>query len=221
MFCHKCGNKLIEGGQFCPKCGTKQEQAEVMPTPITSSTSQKPTNSFVADTIKPVKVDFATRLLLFWLQGSVSVDGHAIRTSIAKSIIGDKDEKQFALGNVQGATVKLRHFFLLFALGIGSFIMGVWLLYSVAVGEAGEGFPIGIAFAFVIVGIILFLSGISTTFIIDGNGNQYKIRVPFYERRKIIEINEVIQKALLYREDKEVNVMRETSNNIVEAINRK
>ena len=50
MFCHKCGNKVAEGGGFCHKCGTQVtqapastvQQAPVAPVPVDASIASAP-----------------------------------------------------------------------------------------------------------------------------------------------------------------------------------
>ena len=50
MFCHKCGNKVAEGGGFCHKCGTQVaqapastvQQAPVAPMPVDASIASAP-----------------------------------------------------------------------------------------------------------------------------------------------------------------------------------
>lgn len=158
------------------------------------------------------KVTFSIALIFFWLKGYISVDNNMIKTSKVNTIFGfipaGRDEQTFALRNVQGSSKSASY-------KPGNFVLGLILIII--------GFNMGIIW--ILIGIPIFLGGALTSITIDGNGSQYKIEVPFFEKQKIIKINEAIQQAVIYRENKTENAIRETSSvstdAIVNAINSK
>ncbi|MCL1936594.1 MAG: hypothetical protein FWF57_09515 [Defluviitaleaceae bacterium] len=159
------------------------------------------------------KVVFSILLIRFWIKGSIMVDEHQIITSISNVVLGiiplGKNEKQFTLRNIQGVQINTKF-------NIGSFLLG-FLLTTLGL------FAYIFSIILVPIGVIIFLNGILTSITITGNGDDYKIEVPFFEKSKILEINKSIQEALIYRENKEVNAIYEASiinaNTIVNAIN--
>ena len=142
------------------------------------------------------QIRFSVDIIGFWLRGSISVDKHEIKTSVPNTLLGiiplGRNTKQFTLRNVQGSSVNTN-------LNMGIFLVSIMFLGAL-IFEMFVGSTIEISKPFFIVGIIigvlLFLGAILTSITISGNGDKHIIKVPFYERRKIIKINDAIQKTL-------------------------
>ena len=141
------------------------------------------------------RVEFSLSILLFWVKGSIEVDNRTINTSTQNVIMGaipaGRDDQVFRLNNVQGTSVSQSYRMAQFVLGAILALVGFVMLD----GNLFAGLVL------TVIGIVTFLNGILTSLTIQGNGSNYIISVPFFEKAKIQEINAAINEALIYRED--------------------
>lgn len=161
------------------------------------------------------RVDFALSVLLIWIKGYISVDNRTIKTSTSNVILGlipaGRDEQIFRLDNVQGSSTSASY-------KLGRFIWGA-ILAIIGFSTLGSSFFAGLII--LLVGVVLFLGGILTSITIQGNGSNYKISVPFFEKGKIQQINNAIQEALIYGQDAHDNnrVMANANQNTAAVVN--
>ena len=142
------------------------------------------------------KTSFSTSLLFFWIKGAVEVDNRFVKTNLSNTILGfipaGKDEQSIPLKNISGSMLSSKY-------NIKAMIIGLILIF-IGLGSLGESF-IGALF-WLIIGIGIAGSGIQTVLNIEKSGSPHYISVPFFEKAKILELNQYINTALAEDTDK-------------------
>lgn len=142
------------------------------------------------------KVEFAISLLFFWVKGAVEVDNRFVKTKISNTILGvipaGRDQQSIPLKNISGSMLSTKFF-------IKPFIIGFILIF-IGFGLIGDSFIAGLIF--LLIGIGTAGSGIQTVLIIEKAGSPYLISVPFFEKGKMLLLNDAIHNALSYDTDK-------------------
>lgn len=141
------------------------------------------------------KIIFSISAALFWIKGSISVDNRVIKTSTQNTIAGlipaGKNDQIFRLDNVQGSSISVSYKLAEFVWGAIIAIIGFVML--------GSAFFAGLVI--LLVGVLMFMNAIKTSLIIQGNGSNYVISLPFFEKGKANFINNKIHDALVYSQD--------------------
>src|SRR5699024_1248105 len=96
------------------------------------------------------------------------------------------------LKNISGSMLSTKFF-------IKPFIIGFILIF-IGFGLIGDSFIAGLIF--LLIGIGTAGSGIQTVLIIEKAGSPYLISVPFFEKGKMLLLNDAIHNALSYDTDK-------------------
>jgi len=142
------------------------------------------------------EVSFSTSLIFFWLKGSITVDDKFIKTNLSNTILGfipaGKDNQNIPVKNISGAMLSTSY-------NVKAIIIGLILIF-IALGSLGDSFISGLFW--LIIGIAIAGSGIKTVLIIEKSGTPYQIFVPFFEKQKMVQLNEYIQSALAEDIDK-------------------
>jgi hypothetical protein len=144
-----------------------------------------------------MKVFFSISLLLFWLKGSIEADGHFIKVAARNTILFGlipAGSNSFSIPQKNVSSVELHT-----AYKIGSFVLG-FIFFLVGISTIGSSFFWG-AF-FLVFGIHVFFSGIITVLSISANNGNRTISVPFYEKQKMVIMQQEIEKALIRDTDK-------------------
>lgn len=142
------------------------------------------------------KVSFAISLIFFWIKGEVGVDNRFVKTNVSNTILGfipaGKDQQNIPLKNISGAMLSSSFLMKPIILGLIVSFFGLSLI--------GDDFFAGLIVT--VIGIGVLLSGIQTVLVIEKGGSPYYISVPFYEKAKMVEINNTINEALAVDTDK-------------------
>lgn len=142
------------------------------------------------------RISFSTSLLFFWIKGTVEVDNIFVKTILSNTLLGfipaGKDEQNITLKNISGSMLSSKY-------NIKAILLGL-IISLFALGYFGESFIGGLFF--LMIGFIVAGSGVQTVLNIEKSGSTYNISVPFFERAKIIELNQHINTALAADTDK-------------------
>ncbi|MGX7197149.1 zinc ribbon domain-containing protein [Enterococcus olivae] len=141
------------------------------------------------------RVDFSVSVALFWIKGYISVDNKMIKTSTQNTIAGiipaGQNSQVFRLDNVQGSSTHSSY-------KLSSFVWGA-IIALIGFSSLSASFFFGLIL--LVIGIVNFLNGIINVIVINGNGSNYSISIPFFEKGKIEYINSKIQDSLAYSQD--------------------
>lgn len=142
------------------------------------------------------KVVFSLSLLFFWIKGFVSVDSRFVKASKGNTILGfvpaGKDNQSIPLKNISSSMISSQY-------KIWPILIGIILMFS-SLGMMGDSFVGGVILF--LIGVSLAGSGIQTTLIIQRAGSDYIIPVPFFEKAKIVTIQDAITEMLAHDTDK-------------------
>lgn len=142
------------------------------------------------------KIEFAVSLLFFWVKGSVEVDHRFVKTRISNTIFGvipaGKDQQSIPLKNISGSMLSTKFL-------AKPFIFGIILIF-LGFGFMGDSFIAGLIL--LLVGVGTAGSGIQTVLTVEKSGTPYIITVPFFEKQKMIILNDIIHEALSQDTDK-------------------
>jgi len=142
------------------------------------------------------KVEYSISLLFFWLKGYIAVDSRFVKIQRGNTIFGfipaGKDNHSIPLKNISSAMISSQYkskpilfgaFIIILALAMMSdnFFGGLFTL-AIGVGVLG--------------------SGLQTILILQRSGSDYLISVPFFDKHKLITIQNEITEALAYDADK-------------------
>lgn len=146
------------------------------------------------------KVIFSTNLLMFWAKGEVEVDSRFIKTNVPNLLFDvipvGNDKQNIPLKNVSGSTLSSNLEGKVLLVGIGV------ILFSFLTFGDGFFFSLFTMLLFMAIGASIIVSGIQTTLTIEKSGKPYIIEVPFYERKKLILLDQMIHDALSQDTDK-------------------
>lgn len=142
------------------------------------------------------KIDFSLSFLFFWIKGFISVDSRFIKICKGNTVLGfipaGKDNQSIPLKNISSSMVSSQY-------KIKKIFLGI-LLILFSLNVLGSNFVIG--FLILIIGLEVLSSGIETTLIIQRSGSNYSVSVPFFEKSKLISIQNDITEALAQDTDK-------------------
>lgn len=143
-----------------------------------------------------MNIKFSLGLLFFWLKGSISVDSRFVKTSLPNTLLGfipvGKDNQTIPLKNISSSSTSISYNFKCLILGL------LWIF--IGIGSLGESFFAGLIV--LLFGVFTVFAGTQTKLIIEKGGSPYIISVPFFQKSKLIEINNVINQALADDTDK-------------------
>lgn len=141
-------------------------------------------------------VNFAISLLFFWVKGSVFVDDRFVKVNRGNTILGfipaGKDAQTIPLKNISSAQLTSKY--KVFPMLIG----GIFILIALSI--IGNSFFAGLIF--LLIGVGIFGSGTLTTLIIQRAGSDYTVSVPFFEKNKMAQVQDMIDEALVVDTDK-------------------
>lgn len=141
-------------------------------------------------------IEFSTSLLFFWVKGKVEVDNTFVKTNLSNTVLGiipaGKDQQSIPLKNISGAMLSTKYFFKPIIIGI--------ILFFMALNSIGNSFILGLLLLALSIGIAG--SGIQTLVNIEKSGTPYLISVPFFEKQKMVLLNDIIHDALAQDTDK-------------------
>lgn len=227
MFCPKCGKQLPDVAEFCSGCGlkirdkrqdrSKSEASSDVKTFEPSTTAvdyaSVPTASpeypsaFVQAasaspaTIQEKSVEFSLSLLAFWVKGSMSVDFRNVSVRTANTLFGIFPagfvDRQFALGNISSAQIDTSY-------KGGTILLGIVLAF-IGFGQLSTRGGQGMGLLLLVIGVVLILGAIKTVLYISASGGGFAVEVPFYEKGKLLEMQEAIKGALDVEEDNRNN----------------
>ncbi|WP_010632464.1 hypothetical protein [Sporolactobacillus vineae] len=148
--------------------------------------------------------DFSVSLAAFWVKGNIFVDDQFLRVKIPNTILFglipaglQKDSSPLqALSNVYtSSSYKLGRM----ALGALIFIGGLASFSSMGIG----------ALILLLIGFLIFGSGILTTFSYERSGVEKKVNLPFFEANHARELSEQVEQAIASFQDSR-NVSKST-----------
>ncbi|KMY44427.1 hypothetical protein AC622_09335 [Bacillus sp. FJAT-27916] len=142
------------------------------------------------------EVKFSISLLFFWVKGKIEVDNRFVKTNLSNTILGfipaGKDQQSIPLKNISGTTLSTSYKLKPIILGLLAILFGF--------GSMGDSFVLGLIL--LILGVGMAGSGIQTVLLVEKAGNPYIISVPFFEKSKMLIIQNSIHDALAYDTDK-------------------
>lgn len=166
---------------------------------------------------------FSVSLLAFWVKGSMSVNDRFLNIDMPNTVFfglipAGKEKEKTPLSGITNVTTSS-------SFKMGSMIFGAIIALGgfAAMGQDGLG---GLIIA--LIGILMVLSGIKTSFSFERSGIRQQIDVPFFESSKVGSfVDEVNSKIANYQDDRNVRMQTDrqinNSNNntatIVNAIN--
>lgn len=143
-----------------------------------------------------MNIKFSLSLLFFWIKGNIFVDSKFVKTNLANTILGfipaGRDNQSIPLKNISSSSISTYYNF-------KALIGGIFLSF-IGLSMISNSFLL--ALILLLIGVNYFCSGIKTRLIIEKSGTPYIISTPFFEKSKIIEINNCIHQALADDTDK-------------------
>lgn len=136
--------------------------------------------------------DFSVSLAAFWVKGNIFIDDQFLRVKIPNTILFglvpaglQKDSSPLqAISNVYtSSSYKLGRMFW----GALLFLLGIFSLRSLGFG----------AIISILIGALIFGSGILTTFSYERSGVEKKISLPFFEANHARELAEQVEQAII------------------------
>lgn len=142
------------------------------------------------------KVEFSMSLLFFWIKGKVQVDNRFVKLNIPNVVLGvvpaGSGKQSIPLKNISGSILSS-------SLQIKPLLIGL-LISFFGLGMLGDNFFV--AFIMLAIGLTMASNGILTTLTIEKSGSNYTISVPFYEKAKLIILDNQLDEALAADTDK-------------------
>lgn len=142
------------------------------------------------------RVDFSLSMLFFWIKGFISVDTRFVKVSKGNTVLGfipaGKDHQSIPLKNISATTISSQY-------KIKPIIIGIIILF-VSLSMMGSSF-FG-ALILLLIGVGVTGSGLQNVLIIQRAGADYLVPVPFFEKSKLISIQDSIVEALGHDADK-------------------
>ena len=143
---------------------------------------------------------FSIHLIFFWIRGLISIDTRAIRVNTRNTILfglipAGKNQQLIPVSNVSSAGLSTKYRVIPMLIG-AFFILG-------SVGSFQSDFLAGI-FG-LIIGLLIFGTGIKTVLVIQRAGSDFYLEVPFYEKPKMMDAKDAIEEAIFYVENQRQN----------------
>lgn len=142
------------------------------------------------------KIEYSLSLLFFWVKGFISVDSRFVKVRGANTILGfipaGKDEQSIPLKNISSTRMSTSY-------KIKPIIIGIILIF-ISLSMLGDSFLAGLIFLLIGVGVLG--SGMLTVLIIQRAGNDFYVSVPFFDKAKMLQIQDMIEEALAHDADK-------------------
>lgn len=136
------------------------------------------------------RIDFSLSLLFFWIKGFISVDQRFVKVLKSNTILGfipaGKDNQNIPLKNISSTTISSQY-------KIKPILIGILIVFF-SFGMISESFIIGLLFLAIGVGVVG--SGLQNTLNIQRAGADYHVAVPFFEKAKLLSIQDSITEAL-------------------------
>lgn len=142
------------------------------------------------------KVEFSLSMLFFWVKGFISVDSRFVKVSKGNTILGfipaGKDNQSIPLKNISSTMISSQY-------KIMPILFGVIIIFI-----SLSAIPINFigALIMLLIGVGILGSGVQTVLIIQRAGSDYFVGVPFFEKAKLLVIQDAITEALAHDTDK-------------------
>lgn len=142
------------------------------------------------------KVEFSLSMLFFWIKGFISVDSRFVKVSKGNTIFGfipaGKDNQSIPLKNISSTMISSQY-------KIKSILLGIIIIFISLSMMASSFFS---ALIILLLGVGVLGSGLQNILIIQRAGADYIVPVPFFEKAKLISIQDGIVEALAHDTDK-------------------
>ncbi|MDT2814549.1 hypothetical protein P7H60_09670 [Vagococcus carniphilus] len=142
------------------------------------------------------KVSFSLSMLFFWVKGFIEVDSRFVKVSKGNTVLGfipaGKDNQNIPLKNISSTMISSQY-------KIKPIIIGVIAIF-ISLAMMGDSF-LG-ALILLLIGVGILGSGLQNTLIIQRAGADYYVPVPFFEKSKLLKIQDQIIEALAQDTDK-------------------
>lgn len=139
---------------------------------------------------------FSLSFLFFWVKGSVGVDSRMVKVQKKNTVLGfipaGSDNQNIPLKNISSTTISS-------SFNIKAIIIGILILF-ISLNILGDSFLGGVLLF--IIGLGIASSGILTILVIQRSGSDYYLSVPFYEKSKLLVIQDEIELGLSNDADK-------------------
>lgn len=140
--------------------------------------------------------EFSLSFLFFWVKGSVGVDSRMVKVQKKNTVLGfipaGSDNQNIPLKNISSTTLSS-------SFNIKAIIIGFLILF-ISLNILGDSFLVGVLLF--IIGLGIASSGILTILVIQRSGSDYYLSVPFYEKSKLLVIQDEIELGLSNDADK-------------------
>ncbi|AXX65196.1 MAG: hypothetical protein J6584_08200 [Lactobacillus sp.] len=142
------------------------------------------------------RVDVSLSLLFFWVKGFIAVDSRFVRVSKGNTILGfipaGRDNQNIPLKNISSTMISSQY-------KIKPIILGIIIIF-LAFSAIGQSF-LG-ALVLLLIGAGILGSGLQNVLVIQRAGSDYLIPVPFFEKAKLLTIQDAITEMLAQDTDK-------------------
>lgn len=141
-------------------------------------------------------MDLSLSMLFFWVKGFISVDSRFVKVSKGNTILGfipaGKDSQNIPLKNISSTMISSQY-------KIKPIILGIIVIF-ISLNMMGNSF-IG-ALIMLLIGVGILGSGLQNVLILQRSGADYFVPVPFFEKAKLLAIQDGIVEALAHDTDK-------------------
>jgi len=142
------------------------------------------------------KVDFSLSMLFFWVKWFISIDSRFVKVSKGNTVLGfipaGKDNQSIPLKNISSTMISSQY-------KIKPILLGIIILFFSLSMMSSSFFG---ALIVLLIGVGVLGSGLQNILIIQRAGADYIVPVPFFEKSKLIAIQDVIVEALAHDTDK-------------------
>lgn len=211
MYCSNCGKQIKDGAKFCPYCGDSQNAVPNQPKVNQKENIRARQESYAYGNEAPVtgvqetSTKFSLFFFRFWLKGTITVNQRQVRISTAntlgKYLPAGKNNQTIPMGQISSAETRTSYKGKTIFIGILLLIIGFAIMNG-NLGDDGSGSGVFFGLLLGLFGFLKILSGIKTEFIIQRAGTDFKLSIPSYDKKKILNIKDVIDQALVYETEK-------------------
>ncbi len=142
------------------------------------------------------RVTFSLSMLFFWVKGFIEVDTRFVRVSKGNTVFGfipaGKDNQNIPLKNISSTMISSQYKIKPILIGIVCIFISLSMMGSSFMG----------ALILLIIGVGILGSGLQNVLIIQRAGSDYYVPVPFFEKSKLLAIQDRITESLAHDADK-------------------
>lgn len=142
--------------------------------------------------------DYSLSLLRFWLKGQTTVTKHHVKIDTVSTVgsLPSPPNREIPVNSIENISLDMRFQTPRLALGIGTMLFGYFLILTSGHLIQNDLESILLGLLCFLAGVAVFFSGMTVALVLRRQEGAEVIEVPFYERGKLVLIEDTIRQAL-------------------------